>query len=84
MTLFGDMLFTIKMFINERRKIMAISRAVQNGDWVDLYDMNNHQLFTQMGTLYGYTSGSVSIKRSSGWIITYDENAHEISSDYSG
>lgn len=62
---------------------MAISRAVQKGDWIYVYDMNNSQLFAEMGTLQGYTSGSVSIKKN-GWIYTYDEKHCQLSADYSG
>ena len=60
---------------------MAISRAVQEGGWVNVYDLDNRQLFSEHETLYGYTSGSVSV-RDGNLVNTYDENHRQIASDH--
>jgi len=60
---------------------MAISRAVQEGDWVYVYDMNNNRLFSEAGKLQGYTSNSVSV-RFGNVTYTYDENHNRIGCDY--
>lgn len=59
---------------------MAITHAVQKGNFVYVYD-GNKQLFTKSGQLMGYTSGSVSTKNGSNgsFIYTYDEKGRQIS-----
>lgn len=71
----------LKKYRKKEEFFMAISRAVQEGSWVKVYDMNNRQIFSEHGTLYGYTSGSVSVKEGN-WVKTYDENHRQIASDH--
>ncbi|OOR98089.1 hypothetical protein B0187_09840 [Haemophilus paracuniculus] len=56
---------------------MAITSAVQNGNFVYAYKPNS-QPIVKTGQLYGYTANSVSIKEGF-WISTYDENGKLIS-----
>ena len=58
---------------------MAISIAVEKHGFVEVYDERNHMLFMEQGKLHGYTSNSVSVKKSDGYIHTYDDKRHRIS-----
>ena len=51
---------------------MAIGMSQQKGDWVYVYDENNHHLWSRTGELHGYTSSTVTIKRD-GWLFMYNE-----------
>lgn len=55
---------------------MAISTAVQRGNWVYVYDEKGHQLTSVSGELHGFTGSSVSVKRGN-WIYVYDEHGHQ-------
>ncbi len=58
---------------------MAISTAIEKQGLVYVYDEKNRQLFTESGTLHGYTSNTVSIKKVDGYIRTFDEKKHQLS-----
>ena len=58
---------------------MAISMAIEKNGYVYVYDEKNRQLFTESGTLHGYTSNTVSIKKVDGYIRTFDEKKHQLS-----
>lgn len=60
---------------------MAIVMAKQSGEWIYVYDENNHTLFTQTGKLHGYTSSSVTVQKGD-WLYTYDVNGHQINATY--
>lgn len=55
-----------------------IVTAIQKGTTVYVYGAGNRLLFTQGGTLQGYTSGSVSIRRGN-TIYTYSDRNSLIS-----
>lgn len=57
-----------------------ISVAVQKGSSVYVYNEKNNQIFVLGGTLVGYTSSSVSIKKLGlSAIYTYDDKGRQIS-----
>lgn len=60
---------------------MAIGMAQQKGDWVYVYDENNHYLWSRTGELHGYTSSTVTIKQS-GWLFMYNEKNIQTGSRY--
>ena len=49
---------------------MAISIAVEKHGFVEVYDDKNKRLFHERGELYGYTSNSVSVKKTR-WFYLY-------------
>ena len=56
---------------------MAIGTVTQRGNMIYVYDDRGHLKFTQSGELVGYTSGTVSVRRSnSSLTYVYDENGH--------
>ncbi len=59
------------------KKSKCISKALQHGDWVDVYDMNNQVIFSRVGRLYQCTGNTVSIKNGH-WIDTYDADGNQI------
>lgn len=58
-----------------------ITLAVEKNHWVDVYDGNKKLCSIPLmgGSLVGFTSASVSIKKDK-WIYTYDEKGKRISS----
>lgn len=58
---------------------MAIGMAQQKGSMVYVYDEKNHQLFSESGELYGYTSGTVTIKKGS-TLYMYNEKGNQTGS----
>jgi protein required for attachment to host cells len=58
---------------------MAITVAIQEGSSVVVKDENNNALFRKSGQLHGYTGTTVSVKESSGSIVTYNEKGREVS-----
>lgn len=60
-----------------------ISTAIQKGSYVYVYDEKNHQIASQHGDLYGYTSSTFSIKKGN-YVYTFDEKNHQISSKHVG
>jgi len=58
---------------------MAITVAIQEGSSVVVKDENNNVLFRKSGQLHGYTGTTVSVKESSGYIVTYNEKGREVS-----
>lgn len=52
--------------------------ALEKGSLCYAYGKNNHVLFTKPGTLYGFTSSTMSVKRGN-MVYTYDVNGHQIS-----
>lgn len=52
---------------------MAISTAVQRGNWVYIYDEHGSQKTGISGDLHGFTGSSVSVKRGN-WIYVYNEH----------
>ena len=58
---------------------MAISTAIEKNGFVEVRDDRNHLLFMEQGKLHGYTSNSVSVKKSDGYIHTFDGKRHRIS-----
>ncbi|MFQ6342578.1 hypothetical protein [Campylobacter sp. VTCC 70190] len=60
---------------------MAITLAVEKGNWVEVYDGNKKLCslrFDKGDKLLGFTSSSVSIKHGY-WVDTYDEKGKRIS-----
>jgi len=55
------------------------STAVQRGSWVFVYDEDGHQSFGVYGTLVGYTSNNVSVKRKN-YVYTYANDGRIVSS----
>ena len=51
---------------------MAISTAVQRGNWVYVYNEKGSQVTSINGELHGFTGTSVSVRRGN-WIYVYDE-----------
>lgn len=60
---------------------MAITAAVQRGAFVHVFGENNRPLFTQNGELAGYTSSTVSIRRSR-YIYVFNEKGVQIGSHF--
>ncbi len=58
---------------------MAILLAKQDGSFVRVYDEKNRSIFSKSGELHGYTSHTVTIKRS-GFLYTFDEKGRQIAS----
>ena len=58
-----------------------IGTAIQRGKFVYVYDEKNHQIFSQYGSLYGFTGSNVSIKRGN-FVYIYDERGHQVGSQY--
>lgn len=58
---------------------MAIATANQKGSFVYVYDEKGRQLFSRTGELLGYTSHSVTIKRSN-FAYTYDDKGRQTQS----
>ena len=58
---------------------MAISTAVQRGEWVYVYDENGYQIGSVSGELYGFTGSTVSIRRDN-TIDVFDEHLNKRSS----
>ncbi len=56
-----------------------ITVAVQKGSYVYVYGEGNKHLFSREGTLYGFTSTTVSVRRGN-TIFTYDNKGCQISS----
>ncbi|MBR4140977.1 MAG: hypothetical protein IKR42_04275 [Campylobacter sp.] len=67
---------------------MAITHAVEEGNYVKVYD-GNRQLFSKYlnrntgDKLMGFTSSSVSIKEGN-YVKTYNDKGSQISSNYVG
>ena len=57
-----------------------ISVAVQKGNTVYVYDEKNRILMTMVGTLHGYTGGSVTIKKGV-TLYTYNDKKRLISTN---
>lgn len=57
---------------------MAITTAIQRGNSVYVYN-GSKLLFTQQGTLHGYTASTVSVKRTGITIYNYDEKGKLVS-----
>jgi len=55
------------------------STAVQRGSWVFVYDEDGYQSFSVYGTLVGYTSNNVSVKRKN-YVYTYANDGRIVSS----
>ena len=55
------------------------STAVQRGSWVFVYDEDGNQSFSVHGTLVGYTSKNVSVKRDN-YVYTYTSDGKMVSS----
>lgn len=58
-----------------------ITVAVQRGSYVYVYGEGNKHLFSKDGTLYGYTSTTVSVRRGN-VVYTYDTRGIQISSRF--
>lgn len=56
---------------------MAIGNAIQKGNIVYVYNEKNMQIFSQLGTLLGYTNSNINIKRGNA-VYTYDANGRQI------
>ena len=56
-----------------------ISTAIQKGPFVNVYDEDNHTLFSVNGELYGFTSTTVSVQKGP-FVNVYDERGRQISS----
>ena len=59
----------------ERQKNETIASAVQNGNFVNVYNLNGHLLFTRSGLLKGWTNSTVSVKNN-GFVNTYNSKGH--------
>ncbi len=57
---------------------MAIGNAIQKGSTVYVYNEKNMQIFSQTGTLLGYTNNTINIQRGNA-VYTYDANGRQIS-----
>ncbi|PWJ68141.1 MULTISPECIES: hypothetical protein [unclassified Fibrobacter] len=58
---------------------MAISTAIQKGNYVYVYDEKNSHKFSMPGELMGFTSSTVTIKRGN-YANVYDEKgSHKFS-----
>jgi hypothetical protein len=57
---------------------MAITAAIQKGTSVFVYNEKNLPIFSQAGTLMGYTGSTVSVKKGS-TIYTYNDKGQQIS-----
>lgn len=55
---------------------MAITTAIQYGQFVRVYDENNHERWSITGDLQNYTGNTVTI-RSGNMLYVYDENGRE-------
>ena len=53
---------------------MAIGTAKQNGNFVYVYDESGRLMFTQSGTLQGYTGSSVSVCKNGNTVYVYDDS----------
>lgn len=62
------------------QKVVQISRAKQQGEWVYVFDMENRQLFAQRGILKNYNTNTVSIQIDRR-IYTYDTEHRQIACD---
>ena len=59
-----------------------IGTAIQNGNYVYVYDEHNSQIASRYGKLHGYTSTTFSVKDGN-YVYTYDEHNSQVSSHYS-
>ena len=59
-----------------------IQSAIQRGNYVYVYNEKNQQIFSQSGTLQGYTSTSVSVKNGN-YVSVYNDKGQKIASHYS-
>ena len=57
---------------------MAIVRVEQRGKVINVYDKDRNLLFDQVGTLLGYTSEYITVKKEDGSVYIYDEHNRQI------
>ena len=65
------------------KKVVQISRAVQDGNWVKVFDMENNYLFSEYGILKNYNTNTVAIQKDK-WLYTYDTERRQIACDFTG
>ncbi len=58
-----------------------IGAAIQRGDYVYVYNERNSMIYSQYGSLYGFTGSSVSIKRGD-YVYVYNERGSLTASHY--
>jgi hypothetical protein len=66
------------------RSYVTIASAVQNGNYIYVYDSTGRQLcaiYAGGGSLQGYTSSTVSAHRDN-YVYTYDETGRQLSATY--